>query len=164
MKCVQSRCDYLLAAGAHIISTALAVAARELWQIHTALRVERGCADSLCSFLFLRRRAASSISLAHAHACVRELWVICEHVDLPHTHTHGLMQILSFESQFMWSCVPADERVKSIQRGRKAIWYESVITGNHNRGCSPLMWGEFNYLPLPVLGKTFWWEMDVRLQ
>lgn len=27
-------------------------------------------------------------------------------------------------------------QAKSIQRGREAIWSESVITGNHNRGCS----------------------------
>lgn len=66
-----------------------------------------------------------------------------------------VIQILSF--------VPTDEKAKSIQRGRKAIWYESVITGNHC-SCFPLMWEEFNYLPLPVLEKSLWWEMEVLLQ
>lgn len=62
------------------------------------------------------------------------------------------------------SCVSAHEQAKSILRGRKAIWYESVISDNHNCSCCPLMWWEFNHLTLRVLGKTFWWEMDVLLQ
>lgn len=41
--------------------------------------------------------------------------------------------ILSSESHFTRSCVSAPERAESIQRGRKAIWYESVITGNRSR-------------------------------
>lgn len=141
--------DYLLPV-AHIISVALHHSpcnCKSIWPFGLS-----GDAQALSSY----KHNLSINSGMRVFACAyltRAVWArLCDaYIEFWITH-------------FMWSCVSAPQWAKSIQRGRKAIRYESVITGNHNRSCSPLKWGEFNYLPLPVLGKTFWWKMDVRLQ
>lgn len=105
--------------------------------------------------LFIEVRNRQLVVHISRCACVCVDANLVQHRSALHAHV-CVMQRLSF--------APTEEQATSTQRGRQAIWYECVITGNHNSSCSCVMWGEFNYLPLPVWEKSYWWEMDVLLQ